>query len=70
MLTQIVRDLRYGFRTLLKRPGFTAAREMAAMRRMINEQLGKIQNLKPKPGRAINCSTCHRGSIDPLAAEH
>ncbi len=51
-----------------KRPK-RAAREMAAMHRMINEQLSKMQNLEPKPNRAINCSTCHRGAIDPVAAE-
>ena len=50
-----------------KRPK-RAAREMAAMHRMINEQLGKMQNLASKPDeRAINCSTCHRGAIDPMA---
>jgi Photosynthetic reaction centre cytochrome C subunit len=52
-----------------KRPK-RAAREMAAMHRMINEQLEKMQNLETKPQeRAINCSTCHRGAIDPMAAE-
>ena len=50
-----------------KRPK-RAAREMAVMHRMINEQLKKMQNLEPKPNRAINCSTCHRGAVDPLAA--
>src|SRR5215471_72324 len=49
-----------------KRPK-RAARDMAAMHRMINEQLKKMQNLEPKPNRAINCSTCHRGAIDPMA---
>ena len=50
-----------------KRPK-RAAREMAAMHRSINEQLGKMQNLASKPEeRAINCSTCHRGAIDPMA---
>lgn len=51
-----------------KRPK-RATREMAAMHRTINEQLKKMQNLEPKPNRAINCSTCHRGAIDPTAAE-
>jgi Photosynthetic reaction centre cytochrome C subunit len=44
-----------------------AAREMQAMHRSINEQLNKMQNLSPsKQGRFINCSTCHRGAVDPL----
>jgi len=31
---------------------------------------GKMQNLEGDPEeRAINCSTCHRGAIDPMAAE-
>ena len=52
-----------------KRPK-RAAREMAVMHRMINDQLVKMQNLELKPGeRFINCSTCHRGAINPLAAE-
>jgi len=43
-----------------------AAREMAAMHKMINDQLAKMQNLDLKPAeRFINCSTCHRGSINP-----
>jgi hypothetical protein len=49
-----------------KRPK-RAAREMALMHRSINEQLGKMQNLEPRPQRAINCSTCHRGAINPMA---
>jgi hypothetical protein len=50
-----------------KRPK-RAAREMAAMHRSINEQLNKMQNLQPKPnGTFINCSTCHRGAVDPTA---
>jgi len=50
-----------------KRPK-RAAREMAAMHRQINQELRKMQNLQTMPpeSRAINCSTCHRGSIDPL----
>jgi hypothetical protein len=51
-----------------KRPK-RAAREMAVMHRMINQQLKKMENLKPKEGRAINCSTCHRGAVDPMASE-
>jgi hypothetical protein len=48
-----------------------AAREMAVMHKMINEQLGKMRNIEPKPEeRFINCATCHRGAIDPrLSAE-
>ncbi len=49
-----------------KRPK-KAAREMGIMHRSINEQLGKMQNLEPRPQRAINCSTCHRGAINPMA---
>ena len=52
-----------------KRPK-RAAREMAAMHRSINDQLGKMQNLEPSPqGHFINCSTCHRGAVDPLASD-
>jgi Photosynthetic reaction centre cytochrome C subunit len=52
-----------------KRPK-RAAREMAAMHRMINQQLKQMQNLESKPQeRAINCSTCHRGAVNPLANE-
>jgi hypothetical protein len=52
-----------------KRPK-RAAREMAAMHRSINEQLAKMQNLEANPqGHFINCSTCHRGSVDPLATD-
>ena len=48
-----------------KRPK-RAAREMAAMHKMINDQLAKMQNLELKPEeRFINCSTCHRGAINP-----
>jgi hypothetical protein len=43
-----------------------AAREMAVMHKMINDQLAKMQNLELKPEeRFINCSTCHRGAINP-----
>jgi hypothetical protein len=52
-----------------KRPK-RAAREMAAMHRQINDQLKKMQNLQtPASQRAINCSTCHRGAIDPMESE-
>lgn len=52
-----------------KRPK-RAAREMAAMHFAINQQLAKMQNLAPNPqGHFINCSTCHRGGIDPMAAD-
>ena len=52
-----------------KRPK-RAAREMAAMHRSINDQLSKMQNLEPSPkGHFINCTTCHRGSIDPMSTE-
>lgn len=48
-----------------KRPK-KAAREMAAMHREINTRLSGMQNLESPPGnRAINCSTCHRGSVKP-----
>lgn len=48
-----------------KRPK-KAAREMAVMHRAINEQLGKMQNLAISPQeRLINCTTCHRGSVNP-----
>ena len=47
-----------------------AAREMARMHRMINEQLGKMENLEtPAAQRSINCATCHRGAVSPLAAD-
>ena len=52
-----------------KRPK-RAAREMALMHRGINEQLAKMKNLEPNPqGHFINCSTCHRGEVDPLKSE-
>jgi Photosynthetic reaction centre cytochrome C subunit len=50
-----------------KRPK-RAAREMAAMHRMINQQLAGMQNLEPDH-HVINCSTCHRGHIDPAATD-
>jgi len=49
-----------------KRPK-RCARDMAGMHFLINQQLAKMQNLAPNPnGHFINCSTCHRGAIDPL----
>ena len=52
-----------------KRPK-RAAREMAVMHRGINEQLAKMKNLEPNPqGHFINCSTCHRGAVDPLKSD-
>lgn len=52
-----------------KRPK-RAAREMAAMHRSINEQLAKMQNLEPNPkGHFINCTTCHRGAVNPNSPE-
>jgi len=52
-----------------KRPK-RAAREMALMYRSINEQLAKMQNLEPNPeGHSINCTTCHRGAVNPMAPE-
>lgn len=51
-----------------KRPK-RVAREMAVMHRMINEQLKKMENLETKTQeRAITCSTCHRGAINPRAS--
>jgi hypothetical protein len=47
-----------------KRPK-RAAREMQVMHRSINDQLSKMQNLQPRPDHFINCSTCHRGMINP-----
>ena len=52
-----------------KRPK-RAAREMAVMHRMVNEQLSKMQNLEAPPDdRLINCFTCHRGTINPNKAD-
>jgi Photosynthetic reaction centre cytochrome C subunit len=48
-----------------KRPK-RAAREMAAMHRMINQELQKMENLaSPANARSINCTTCHRGKVNP-----
>jgi len=52
-----------------KRPK-RAAREMADMHHAINEQLAKMQNLDPEHQQHfINCTTCHRGAIDPVASD-
>ncbi len=51
-----------------KRPK-RAAREMAVMHRMVNDQLRSMQNLEtPLDDRPINCFTCHRGTINPNKA--
>ena len=47
-----------------KRPK-RAAREMQVMHKSINDQLSKMENLQPRPDHFINCSTCHRGMLDP-----
>lgn len=50
-----------------KRPK-RCARDMQLMHGDINQQLVKMHNLAPNPnGHFINCSTCHRGQIDPMA---
>jgi hypothetical protein len=50
-----------------KRPK-RCARDMALMHFSINQQLLKMQNLEPNAkGHFINCPTCHRGQIDPMA---
>jgi hypothetical protein len=47
-----------------KRPKL-AAREMAVMHRMINQELGKMQHIRTPAtsNRAIDCITCHRGTL-------
>ncbi len=53
-----------------KRPK-RAAREMMAMTKAINEQLRSLKNLEGKPEeKFVNCSTCHRGQVDPNAGIH
>jgi hypothetical protein len=48
-----------------------AAREMIAMNKMINEQLRSLKNLEGKPEeKFVNCTTCHRGQVDPNAGLH
>ena len=50
-----------------KRPK-RCARDMALMHFDINQRITKMQNLAPNPnGHFINCSTCHRGAVDPMA---
>jgi hypothetical protein len=51
-----------------KRPK-RAARQMAVMHRSINTQLREMSELASTPAerRAINCATCHRGMINPMA---
>ena len=45
-----------------------AAREMMAMTRTINERLRSLENLEGKPEENfVNCTTCHRGQVDPNA---
>jgi hypothetical protein len=51
-----------------KRPK-RAAREMAVMHHSINDQLRNMRNLEiPPADRLINCSTCHRGKVNPRQA--
>ena len=46
------------------------AREMAAMHSAINTMLHDMKEIEDPPDeRYINCSTCHRGSIDPRQTE-
>jgi hypothetical protein len=49
-----------------KRPK-RAAREMQVLHRSVNTQLRAMTELASQPAdqRAINCTTCHRGRIDP-----
>jgi hypothetical protein len=48
-----------------------AAREMMAMNKMINEKLRSLKNLEGKPEeKFVNCTTCHRGQVDPNAGLH
>ena len=49
-----------------KRPK-RAAREMQLLHRNVNTQLRQMENLASQPAdqRAINCTTCHRGRINP-----
>jgi hypothetical protein len=40
------------------------------MHQSINAQLTKMQNLDPNPqGHFINCSTGHRGAVDPMVSD-
>lgn len=49
-----------------KRPKL-AAREMAAMHRMINQELARMEHIRTPAteNRAISCVTCHRGLVNP-----
>ena len=52
-----------------KRPK-RAAREMAVMHRMVNQQLAQMKNLETPPDdRSISCIACHRGTINPNRTE-
>lgn len=43
-----------------------AAREMQQMHLAINDRLRQMENLSDEPDkRAINCTTCHRGRVNP-----
>ena len=47
-----------------------AAREMALMAVSINDTLKKMENLEGKPEeRFANCTTCHRGHVNPHEGE-
>lgn len=46
-----------------KRPK-RAAREMIQMVRMINDHLGKLQEINASEA-SVNCTTCHRGYVKP-----
>jgi hypothetical protein len=50
-----------------KRPK-RAAREMMALNNTINQQLSKLQHLEPREQRFVNCTTCHRGKVNPMPA--
>ena len=53
-----------------KRPK-RAAREMMAMTKVVNEQLRSLKNLEGKPEEIfVNCTTCHRGHVDPNEGTH
>ena len=52
-----------------KRPK-RAARDMVALARAVNEQIGQMKYLDPeRTDHVINCGTCHRGGIDPRAGD-
>jgi Photosynthetic reaction centre cytochrome C subunit len=49
-----------------EKPPKRVAREMAAMHRRINQELGRMKTLDSLPeDRFINCGTCHRGTLHP-----